>query len=72
MIGNLRHELDQGSFGLMISGSLIAIAELLIFSGHLQAAVTIHAINLIFLALSAAYVESRVFPILMLLLSFVF
>jgi hypothetical protein len=43
----MQQELEQGSFGLILSGALIAAAELLIFFGHLSAAVTIHAINLI-------------------------
>jgi membrane protease YdiL (CAAX protease family) len=60
-------ELGQGSAGLILSGALIAIAELLIFFGHLQAAVTIHAINLIALVLSAAYIENKEYPVLMLL-----
>ncbi len=63
----LRHELDQGSLGLILSSALIAAAELLIFFGHLYAGVTIHAINLIFLVLSAAYTENEVYPVLMLL-----
>ena len=60
-------KLDQGSLGLILSGALIAVAELLIFFGHLSAAVTIHAINLIVLVLSAAYIENGVYPVLMLL-----
>jgi len=60
-------KLDQGSLGLILSGALIAVAELLIFFGHLHAAVTIHAINLIVLVLSAAYIEDGVYPVLMLL-----
>ncbi len=60
-------ELDHESVGLMLSGALIAIAEILIFFGHLSAAVTIHAINLIALVLSAAYIQNRVYPVLMLL-----
>ena len=63
----IRQELDQGSLGLILSGTLIAAAELLIFFGHLSAAVTIHAINLVVLVLSAAYIENRVYPVLMLL-----
>jgi len=60
-------KLDQGSLGLILSGALIAVAEILIFFGHLSAAVTIHAINLIVLVLSAAYIEDGVYPVLMLL-----
>jgi uncharacterized protein len=63
----IRQELDQGSLGLILSGALIVAAELLIFFGHLSAAVTIHAINLIVLVLSAAYIENEVYPVLMLL-----
>jgi membrane protease YdiL (CAAX protease family) len=60
-------ELDHESIGLMLSGALIVVAELLIFFGHLSAAATIHAINLIALVLSAAYIQNRAYPILMLL-----
>jgi membrane protease YdiL (CAAX protease family) len=60
-------ELDYGAIGLLLSSALIAIAETLIFFGHFQAAVAIHALNLIALVLSAAYIENRVYPILMLL-----
>ena len=63
----IRKELDQGSLGLILSAALIAVAEILIFFGHLSAAVTIHAINLIVLVLSAAYIENEVYPVLMLL-----
>ena len=60
-------ELDYESVGLMLSSALIAVAELLIFFGHFSAAATIHAINLIALVLSAAYIQNRVYPVLMLL-----
>lgn len=63
----IRQELDQGSLGIILSAALIAIAEVLIFFGHLSAAVTIHAINLIVLVLSAGYTENEVYPVLMLL-----
>jgi membrane protease YdiL (CAAX protease family) len=63
----IRQELEQGSLGLVLSGALIAAAELLIYFGHLSAAVGIHAINLIVLVLSAAYIKNRVYPVLMLL-----
>jgi membrane protease YdiL (CAAX protease family) len=46
---------------------LIAIAELLIFFDHFFLGATIHAINLVALVLSAAYVRSRTYPVLMLL-----
>lgn len=63
----MRQELENGSIGLILSGVLIAAAELLIYFGHLSAAVTIHSINLILLVLSAAYIENEVYPVLMLL-----
>jgi uncharacterized protein len=63
----IRQDLEQGSLGLILSGALIAAAELLIFFGHLSAAVTIHAINLIVLVQSSAYIENEVYPVLMLL-----
>lgn len=63
----IRQELENGSIGLILSGVLIAAAELLIYFGHLSAAVTIHSINLILLVLSAAYIENEVYPVLLLL-----
>ncbi|VVB62610.1 Uncharacterised protein [uncultured archaeon] len=63
----IRQELDQGSLGFILSAALIAATETLIFFGHLSAAVTIHAINLIVLVLSAAYIENEVYLVLMFL-----
>jgi membrane protease YdiL (CAAX protease family) len=57
-----KHGLD-----IMLPVSLIIIAQLLIFQGSMKAAMAIHALNLILLVLSAAYIENRVYPVLMLL-----
>ena len=52
---------------LMVPVCLIFLAELLIFSGNVQAAMTVHAINLIFMVLASIYVHNRIYPVLMLL-----
>ncbi len=57
-----RYNLD-----LMVPVCLIFLAELLIFWGNMQAAMIIHAINLIFIILASIYINNRVYPILMLL-----
>jgi len=57
----------KNGLDLIIPFSLIAIAELLLYAGHMQASMTVHGINLVLLALSAAYVEDRSFQALMLL-----
>lgn len=46
---------------------LILLAEVLIFFGHPDAAMPIHALNLIFLSLSSIYINNRIYPALMLL-----
>jgi membrane protease YdiL (CAAX protease family) len=46
---------------------LIALAEMLIFTGNLKAAMMIHAINIIILVIITIYVDKRIFPILLLL-----
>jgi membrane protease YdiL (CAAX protease family) len=57
-----RYNLD-----LFVPVSLIFLAELLIFLGNMQAAMIIHAINLIFIILASIYINNRIYPILMLL-----
>jgi CAAX amino terminal protease family. len=57
-----RYNLD-----LMIPVCLIFLAELLIFWGNMQAAMIIHAFNLIFIILASIYINNRIYPILMLL-----
>lgn len=46
---------------------LIVVAELLIFKGHIEAGIVLHATNLIALVLSSAYVADRTHQALMLL-----
>ncbi len=50
-----------------VPGSLIVIAELLIFKGHVEAAIVVHAINLVLLSLSTSFVADRTYQALMLL-----
>ncbi len=57
-----KHGLD-----LILPVSLIILAELLIFFGHMETALAIHSINLILLILSSVYIENRIYPALMLL-----
>jgi membrane protease YdiL (CAAX protease family) len=52
---------------LILPVFLIMLAEVLIFFGHADAAMPIHALNLIFLSLSAIFVSNRTYPALMLL-----
>jgi hypothetical protein len=47
--------------------SLILAAEMLIFTGHMEAATTVHAVTLILLVLIAMYSDNRIYPILLLL-----
>lgn len=47
--------------------SLIIVAEMLIFTGHMEAATTVHALILILLVLIAIYSDNRIYPILLLL-----
>jgi len=47
--------------------SLIIAAEMLIFTGHMEAATAIHALTLILLVLIALYNDNRIYPILLLL-----
>ncbi|MCC7570509.1 DUF1616 domain-containing protein [Candidatus Micrarchaeota archaeon] len=46
---------------------LIVVAELLIFKGHIEAGIVLHATNLVALVLSSAYVADRTHQALMLL-----
>ena len=52
---------------LMFPIFLIILAEVLIFLGNSDAAMPVHAFNLIFLSLSSIYVKNRTYPALMLL-----
>jgi|WetSurMetagenome_2_1015567.scaffolds.fasta_scaffold01215_15 uncharacterized protein len=57
-----RHNLD-----LLVPVCLIILAELLIFWGNMQAAMIVHALNLIFIILASIYINNRIYPVLMLL-----
>jgi membrane protease YdiL (CAAX protease family) len=59
--------INKYSLDLVVPVSLIVLAEMLIFLGHMQAAMIIHAFNLTLLVLSAIYLEGRIFAALMLL-----
>jgi membrane protease YdiL (CAAX protease family) len=52
---------------LMLPVFLIILAELLIFFGHMEAALIIHSLNLMLLVLSSIYIVNRIYPALMLL-----
>ncbi len=60
-------EISKYNLDLILPVLLIILAELLIFLGHMQAALAVHSINLILLILSSAYIENRIFPALMLM-----
>jgi len=57
-----RYNLD-----LMVPVGFILLAELLIFLGNMQAAMIVHALNLIFIILASIYINNRIYPVLMLL-----
>ncbi|GAB6267221.1 MAG: type II CAAX endopeptidase family protein [Methanothrix sp.] len=52
---------------LLIPVFLILLAEVLIFYGKAEAAMPIHALNLVFLSLSTIFINNRTYPALMLL-----
>lgn len=52
---------------LVMPAFFIVLAEVLIFRGHTKAAMTVHALNLIFIVLLALYIDNRIFMILLLL-----
>ncbi len=52
---------------LLIPVFLILLAEILIFYGKAEAAMPIHALNLVFLSLSTIFINNRTYPALMLL-----
>ena len=57
---------------LLIPVFLILLAEILIFYGKAEAAMPIHALNLVFLSLSTIFVNNRTYPALVLLPLFLF
>lgn len=60
-------EISKYNLDIIPPIALIIIAEMLIFFGHLEAALAIHSINLVLLILSSIYIENRAYPALMLL-----
>jgi membrane protease YdiL (CAAX protease family) len=60
-------DISKRGLDLILPVSLIIIAELLIFFGHMEAALVIHSFNLTLLILSSIYLENRIYPALMLL-----
>lgn len=60
-------EISKYNLDLIPPVSLIIIAEMLIFFGHMKAALAIHSVNLMLLVLSSIYIENRIYPALMLL-----
>jgi membrane protease YdiL (CAAX protease family) len=59
--------ISKRGLDLMLPVFLIILAELLIFFGHMKAALAIHSLNLMLLVLSSIYIENRIYPALMLL-----
>lgn len=60
-------ELARYNLDLILPIVLILLAEYLIFMGKPNAAMPIHAANLIFLILSSIFINNRIYPALMLL-----
>lgn len=58
---------ERYNLDLMVPVCLILLAELLIFFGNMQAAMTVHALNLVFMVLASIYINNRIYPVLMLL-----
>jgi len=60
-------DITRYNLDIIIPIFLIILAELLIFIGKPNAAMPIHALNLILLILSSIYINNRIYPALMLL-----
>jgi uncharacterized protein len=60
-------DITRYNLDLILPVILILLAELLIFLGKPNAAMPIHALNLIFLILSSIFINNRIYPALMLL-----
>ena len=60
-------DITRYNLDLILPVFLILLAELLIFLGKPNAAMPIHALNLILLILSSIYINNRIYPALMLL-----
>lgn len=52
---------------LILPVFLVILAEILIFIGNADAAMPVHALNLVFLSLSSIYINNRIYPAIMLL-----
>lgn len=61
------NDLARYNLDLMLPIALIFLAESLIFMGKPNAAMPIHAANLVFLILSSIFINNRIYPALMLL-----
>ncbi len=55
-------EISKYGLDLILPVSLIILAEMLIFFGHMKAALAIHSLNLMLLILSSIYIENRIYP----------
>jgi hypothetical protein len=62
-----KKDITRYNLDLILPVILILLAELLIFLGKPNAAMPIHALNLIFLILSSIFINNRIYPALMLL-----
>jgi len=60
-------DITRYNLDLILPVILILLAEFLIFLGKPNAAMPIHALNLIFLILSSIFINNRIYPALMLL-----
>lgn len=60
-------DITRYNLDLILPVFLILLAELLIFLGKPNAAMPIHALNLILLILSSIYINNRIYPALMLM-----
>lgn len=60
-------DITRYNLDLILPVFLILLAELLIFLGKPNAAMPIHALNLIILILSSIYINNRIYPALMLM-----
>jgi len=62
-----KKDITRYNLDLILPVILILLAEFLIFLGKPNAALPIHALNLIFLILSSIFINNRIYPALMLL-----
>jgi uncharacterized protein len=62
-----KKDITRYNLDIILPVILILLAELLIFLGKPNAAMPIHALNLIFLILSSIFINNRIYPALMLM-----